>query len=95
MNNPMLNQLGRSLPSNLNQIKQMANMFKNAKNPQMLIQNMMMQNPQMKQVMDFINQNGGDAKSAFYKLADQRGVDPNEILNMLKGDQYGYKFKCC
>lgn len=86
MNNPMLNQLGRSLPSNLNQIKQMANMFKNAKNPQMLIQNMMMQNPQMKQVMDFINQNDGDAKSAFYKLADQRGVDPNEILNMLKGD---------
>lgn len=86
MNNPMLNQLGRSLPSNLNQIKQMANMFKNVKNPQMLIQNMMMQNPQMKQVMDFINQNGGDAKSAFYKLADQRGVDPNEILNMLKGD---------
>ena len=86
MNNPMLNQLGRSLPSNLNQIKQMSNMFKNAKNPQMLIQNMMMQNPQMKQVMDFINQNGGDAKSAFYKLADQRGVDPNEILNMLKGD---------
>lgn len=86
MNNPMLNQLGRSLPSNLNQIKQMANMFKNAKNPQMLIQNMMMQNPQMKQVMDFINQNGGDAKSAFYKLADQCGVDPNEILNMLKGD---------
>ena len=82
----MLNQLGRSLPSNLNQIKQMGNMFKNAKNPQMLIQNMMMQNPQMKQVMDFINQNGGDAKSAFYKLADQRGVDPNEILNMLKGD---------
>lgn len=70
MNNPMLNQLGRSLPSNLNQIKQMANMFKNAKNPQMLISNMMMQNPQMKQVMDFINQNGGDAKSAFYKLAD-------------------------
>lgn len=64
----------------------MVNMFKNAKNPQMLIQNMMMQNPQMKQVMDFINQNGGDAKSAFYKLADQRGVDPNEILNMLKGD---------
>lgn len=47
---------------------------------------MMMQNPQMKQVMDFINQNGGDAKSAFYKLADWRGVDPNEILNMLKGD---------
>lgn len=86
MNNPMLSQLGRSLPSNLNQIKQMANMFKNVKNPQMLIQNMMMQNPQMKQVMDFINQNGGDAKSAFYKLADQRGVDPNEILNMLKGD---------
>ena len=40
-------------------------------------------NPQIKQVNDIINQYG-DAKTAFYKVAEQQGVDPNEILEMLK-----------
>lgn len=37
-------------------------------------------NPQIKQVMEYINQNGGDPQTAFYKLAKEKGVDPNEIL---------------
>ena len=37
-------------------------------------------NPQMKQVMDYINANGGDPKTAFYKLAKEKGVDPETIL---------------
>lgn len=37
-------------------------------------------NPQMKQVMDYINANGGDAKAAFYKKAEEMGVDPDEVL---------------
>lgn len=38
----------------------------------------------MKQVMDIIKQAGGDPKKAFYYLAEQKGVDPDEIINMLK-----------
>lgn len=53
-------------------------------NPQMLLQNMMSNNPQMKQVMDYVNANGGNAKEAFYKLAKERGVNPDDIINMLK-----------
>ena len=37
----------------------------------------------MQQVMDYVNQNGGDPKAAFYKLAKEKGVDPNFILSML------------
>ena len=83
----MLNQLNRSrrLPqSNLNQIKQYMNLFKNASNPQALLQNMIQSNPQVKSIIDYVNQNGGDPKTAFYKLAEQKGVNPDQILNMLK-----------
>lgn len=44
-------------------------------------------NPQMKQVMDYINQNGGDPKTAFYKLAQEKGVDPEEILKQVNNLQ--------
>ena len=68
---------------NLNQIKQYMNLFKNSNNPQALLQNMIQNIPQMKGVINFINQNGGDPKTAFYKMAEQEGVNPNEILDML------------
>ena len=59
------------------------NLFKNSNNPQALLQNMIQNIPQMKGVINFINQNGGDPKTAFYKMAEQEGVNPNEILDML------------
>lgn len=34
--------------------------------------------------MDLINQSGGDPKAAFYKLAQEKGIDPQQILDMLK-----------
>lgn len=59
-------------------------MVKASKDPMGAINQMATNNPQMRQVIQFINQNGGDAKTAFYNLAQQRGVDPNEILSKLK-----------
>ena len=40
--------------------------------------------PEMQQILGLVNQQGGNAKDLFYKLAEQKGVDPNQILNMLK-----------
>ena len=81
----ILQQLQRvNLPGNLGQIKQMMGMIRNAGNPQAMLNQMMQNNPQMNQVMDFVNQHGGDAQKAFYSLCEQRGVNPDEILNMLK-----------
>ena len=50
----------------------------------MAVNQMAMNNPQMRQVMEYIQQNGGNAKQAFYTLAQQKGVDPNEVLKQLQ-----------
>ena len=44
----------------------------------------LMQGPQYQQAMNLIQQAGGDARAAFYSLARQKGVDPEQILSMLK-----------
>ena len=49
-----------------------------------MLQSMVSSNPQMKQVMDMVNQSGGNPKEAFYSLAKQKGVNPDDILNMLR-----------
>ena len=75
---------GASLPGNLGQIKNLMQTVRSAGNPQAMLQQMAASNPQLRQAMDYVQQCGGDPKQAFYKLAQQRGIDPNEILNMLK-----------
>jgi len=76
----------RSQPvnNNLSQIKNMMNMVRSAGNPQLMLQQMAQNNSQLRQVMDLINQSGGDPKAAFYKLAQEKGIDPQQILDMLK-----------
>ena len=77
----ILQQLGRN---QVNPIKQMMNMVKMSQNPQAMIQQMMMQNPKMQEVMQIVKQHGGDPMKAFYAEAEKRGMDPDEILGMLK-----------
>lgn len=85
MQNPILQDLTKSpIPNNLAQVKQMMNMVRSAGNPQMMLQSMAQNNPQLKQVMDIIQQSGGDPKAAFYKMAQEKGIDPDQILSMLK-----------
>ena len=62
---------------------QMMQMVKMSRNPQMMIQTLMQTNPFMKQAMDYIQQNGGNPKEAFYKLAEEKGVNPDSVLNSL------------
>lgn len=79
--NPMLQNLNKTtVNQNIAQIK---NMMRSIGNPQMMLNQMMMRNPQYNQVMEYIKQNGGDPKTAFYKMAQEKGVDPNEILRQL------------
>ena len=78
MTNPILQRM------NINQVRQMINMFKGVNNPQALLQSMIAKNPQLQSVMNYINQNGGNPKDAFYKMAQEKGIDPEEILQMLK-----------
>ena len=55
-------------------------MFKAVNNPQQMVNQMINNNPQVKQIIDQY----GDPKTAFYKLAEQKGINPDDILNMLK-----------
>lgn len=41
--------------------------------------------PRMKQVMDYINSHGGNAEQAFYQMAKEKGYDPTQILNQVRG----------
>lgn len=86
MTNPILQAVGKTSPNqtDLGPLKNMMNTVKNARNPQVMLMNMAQQNPNVKQAMDFIHQFGGDPKTAFYKMAEQKGVDPESILSQLR-----------
>lgn len=81
MTNPMLAALNQN---RVTPIKSMMQMMKTAGNPQMMFQQMLSQNPQMQQIVQYVNNNGGNPKEAFYKMAKEKGVNPNDILQMLK-----------
>ena len=69
---------------NLSPVKNMMNMVRSAQNPQEMLNSLMSKNPQIRSAMDYVNANGGDAKTAFYNMAKEKGVDPNSILNQLR-----------
>ena len=49
-----------------------------------MLQQMLQNNPQYQQAMQLVNQAGGDPRQAFYQMAQQMGVNPDEILSMIK-----------
>ena len=65
---------------NQSRLLQTVQKIKSMGNPQMMLQ----QIPQYKQVMDYVNANGGDAKSLFYARAKEMGVDPDEIIQAMR-----------
>ena len=72
---------GLSIPP---QIRQMISMVKSAGNPQLMLNQLMQNSPQMQQVMQIVQKYGGDANKAFYALAEEKGINPQEILDLLK-----------
>ena len=60
------------------------NILKASKNPNMMLQNLIRNNPQMREILNYINQNGGDPKAAFQKMAEEKGVNPDDVIKMLQ-----------
>ena len=79
LNPQMVNNMPFANPQ-IAQIKQMMNTMKMMKNPTAFIQS----NPQMQQAIQLANSLGNNPKEAFYALAKQKGVNPEDILNQLK-----------
>lgn len=95
MNDPLSNflQNGSKVPQNAVPVSydiqpvnkgQEVNSFLDRLNPMNWFKEQLQSNPQMKQVMDIVNDNGGDAKMAFYNECKKRGANPDEILQQVK-----------
>ena len=89
MGSPVYNALDGSVQpqSPIPQNQGFVNMFgqiRRSANPQAMFQQMAMQNPQIQQVMAYVNQCGGDPRAAFFNMAQQKGIDPNQILALLQ-----------
>lgn len=87
--NQLPNQLNPTMSNNgmsaqIQSVKRMANMLKGKSNPQQMLQMVAQQNPQMSQIMNMVNGSGMSPKQMFMNMAQQQGIDPNSIVNMLK-----------
>ena len=63
--------------NNLNQLLSMGN------NPQQIIQNAIAQNPQLQQTFSQIK-TGGNMKALVMQIAQQRGIDINQMIQFLQ-----------
>jgi len=68
----------------INDAMQLYNSLKGNGNYMQTLEAMSSTNPQIAQALDFIKQEGGDPKKAFYNLVSKSGIDASAILNMLK-----------
>lgn len=86
MANPFYQNFQKStLPNVNNSMNQFKNMYKllvNSKNPMGLFTSLAVKNPQMRPILDMLN-NGSSPQNVFNALCTQRGIDPNEFLRNL------------
>ena len=69
----------------IGKIKQMMNTVRMARDPQAAMMGMVQSNPQLQQVMEAVRQHGNDPMKAFREMAEANGLDPDEILSMIRG----------
>lgn len=84
MSNPIFSSFPSNRENNRNSLSDIYNQIRTSPNPNKLMQQLLKNDPRFQQVINYINQNGGDAKSAFYNMAAKKGVDPNSILSQLR-----------
>ena len=82
-----MNPLLQSVAPQINQqtlkgIKSYMNAIKMAQNPTQALTGLYQQNPQIKSVVDMCR--GRDPKDVFMSECKARGVDPDQIINLLK-----------
>ena len=79
-----LNNKQNPIPQNNSGIRQFINMFKNSINPQQVLLNYLNTNPIAKNIYSMLQNSNKSPKELFFSMAKEKGVDPNQILNMLK-----------
>ena len=82
MSNPIFDDFNQS-NNQQNTLSGMWGQVKNSPNPELAIMNMFSQQA-IQDVINYTKQHGGDARTAFYNMAAEKGVDPNSVLQFLK-----------
>ena len=62
----------------------MINIMSQSSNPMQLMQIMAQSNPQLQSILNLIQTSQKSPKDLFFEMARQRGVDPQQILQMLQ-----------
>ena len=89
MGNPIMEMLGRRpqaspQPKQENGLVQAYKMLSAMQNPEAALQTLVQRNPMMQQAMQLVNSSKMSPKDLFYSMAQQQGVDPDQILSMFK-----------
>lgn len=81
--NPLMGAIGGQPTNNGNiqQIKRMMNMLKSVQNPQATMNQLAKENLM---VANIIQMSNGDLKGTFYKMCQEKGVNPDDILKQLQ-----------
>lgn len=82
LNNPFSNLNNNNVPQVNPQIKQLIGMMQ-GQNPMQMLMNMAKQNPQLKSVVDMLN-NGANPEQLVRSICQQRGIDVNQLLSQFK-----------
>ena len=86
MNTPqILQQLGNANQNPMiQQINQMLNSVRMAQNPQLMVQQIINNNPAMRQAMQYVQQHGGDPKAVAEQLYRENGLDIRQPMRGIK-----------
>ena len=80
--NPIMQQLSRNaLNPQINQFRNIMQMAKG--NPNAMLESIIQRNPAYSQVMNLVKQNDNNPEKAFYALARQKGMDPDQLAKDL------------
>ena len=49
--------------------------------PENLLNSVLSANPSMKEIGDIVRKNNGNYQAAFYEMAKNRGINPNDVIS--------------
>ena len=83
MNN-LYRQLNLQSLSNSGNIQQLISAFKHSANPQQFISNLAKNNKNFSSLVSSMQNSNQTPKDLFYQLARQKGIDPDQIIKMIR-----------
>lgn len=76
----MNNNQTAQLKSQIQQFKQQLRQLQAMGNSQMALNQLLINNPQLGNIVNLIKQSGQSPQAFFYALAQQRGINPEDII---------------